>query len=180
MNFPNFLSLFRIFLIIPLIYFISELSISSSNRYWALFIILLAGISDYLDGFYARKFNRESELGKVLDPLADKLFVGVSFFFLYLYNEITLYFLILILVRDIFILLGGYYIKRRYNKILQSNLLGKITFSFIVLFLIIVILNIDNNHWFYKLFYYSSVLLSFISIAGYALRAYEIRRWGKK
>ena len=46
---------------------------------WGLFVFLIAGISDGIDGFVARKFNQESELGTIIDPIADKLLMTVAF-----------------------------------------------------------------------------------------------------
>lgn len=46
---------------------------------WALFVFLVAGISDGVDGFVARRFNQQSELGTIIDPIADKLLMTVAF-----------------------------------------------------------------------------------------------------
>jgi cardiolipin synthase len=46
---------------------------------WALLVFLIAGISDGIDGFVARRFNQESELGTIIDPIADKLLMTVAF-----------------------------------------------------------------------------------------------------
>tara|TARA_X000000368_G_scaffold115908_1_gene90380 strand:- start:377 stop:907 length:531 start_codon:yes stop_codon:yes gene_type:complete len=70
MNLACYVTLSRIFLIIPIIYFIS-----SGNQYLALSLFLLAGFTDYLDGFIARRTKTESSLGALLDLLADKLLV---------------------------------------------------------------------------------------------------------
>lgn len=53
---------------------------------WALFVFLVAGISDGIDGFVARRFNQESELGTIIDPIADKLLMTVAFIVLSLRN----------------------------------------------------------------------------------------------
>ena len=69
---PNIISLFRLVLIpfFAIIYF----SDSFEYRYfWCVFIILLSGLSDIVDGVIARKCNMISDLGKILDPIADKL-----------------------------------------------------------------------------------------------------------
>ena len=66
---PNMLSFFR-FLLIPIIVWLYAFA---SMREWATLVILISGFTDILDGFIARKFNMMSDLGKALDPLADKL-----------------------------------------------------------------------------------------------------------
>jgi cardiolipin synthase len=56
---------------------------------WALFVFLIAGISDGVDGFIARRFNQETELGTILDPIADKLLMTVAFVVLALPNVLS-------------------------------------------------------------------------------------------
>ncbi len=70
-NFIQFLTYFRI-IISPVIF----LLITIANLYeWALFLFFLASISDYWDGFLARKYDLESTIGAVIDPIADKILI---------------------------------------------------------------------------------------------------------
>jgi cardiolipin synthase (CMP-forming) len=78
---PNLLTFLRMALI-PV--FASLLYYGYSG--WALFIFLIAGISDGVDGFVARRFNQESELGTIIDPIADKLLMTTAFIVLSLPN----------------------------------------------------------------------------------------------
>ncbi|HZJ78322.1 MAG TPA: CDP-alcohol phosphatidyltransferase family protein [Clostridia bacterium] len=68
MTVPNFLSVTRIFLIpiFAVLFYKDYLG-------WAVFVLFLSGFSDFLDGKIARRYNQISELGKILDPVADKL-----------------------------------------------------------------------------------------------------------
>ena len=72
MNLPNALTLFRFVLIgiFPYLYFLEGLE---NNKVWAFAVFILAGITDVLDGFIARRFNLITKWGKLMDPLADKL-----------------------------------------------------------------------------------------------------------
>lgn len=78
---PNILTFLRMGLI-PV--FVSLVYYGYSR--WALAVFLIAGISDGIDGFLARKFKQESELGTIIDPIADKLLMTVSFIILTLPN----------------------------------------------------------------------------------------------
>ncbi len=78
---PNLLTFLRMALI-PV--FASLLYYGYSS--WALIVFFIAGVSDGIDGFVARKFNQESELGTILDPIADKLLMTVAFVILTLPN----------------------------------------------------------------------------------------------
>ena len=73
MTFASFITCSRIFMIIPVIYLTSLERIEFN--FLALICFLLAGLTDYLDGYVARKTNTESSLGALLDLLADKLLV---------------------------------------------------------------------------------------------------------
>ena len=78
---PNILTFMRMGLI-PV--FVSLVYYGYSK--WALAIFLIAGISDGIDGFLARKFKQESELGTIIDPIADKLLMTVAFIILTMPN----------------------------------------------------------------------------------------------
>ena len=74
---PNFISLSRVILILPIIYLIT-----SGDNYMALIVFFIASFTDFLDGFLARITNDESIFGANLDLLADKIFVCVLLIFI--------------------------------------------------------------------------------------------------
>lgn len=75
MNLPNKLTLFRIILIPFVMYFIMAGVNVSLNMYIGLALFIIACITDFLDGYIARKYNLVTNLGKFLDPVADKLLI---------------------------------------------------------------------------------------------------------
>ena len=86
MNLPNFLSIFRIFLLIPVIFFF-ELD----WYLFSIFVFVIAAITDFLDGYFARKNNQASDTGALLDLLADKLFVSILLIWItYNFNHIAI------------------------------------------------------------------------------------------
>ncbi|MDR4509670.1 MAG: CDP-alcohol phosphatidyltransferase family protein [Candidatus Brocadiaceae bacterium] len=75
---PNKISLGRIFFIPPFAFCIIQVQHSNQYRYVCLFFMLIIGLSDVLDGYIARKRNERTTLGKLLDPVADKLALATS------------------------------------------------------------------------------------------------------
>ena len=120
---PNAISLSRIFLVIPIIYLIA-----SGNEYLALLIFLLGCLTDFMDGFLARKYNQESILGENLDLLADKLFICILLVFLPFHfdNFLLLFFSILLIARELVIgSVRQYFLSINLVKKSKVNFLGK-------------------------------------------------------
>jgi cardiolipin synthase len=92
---PNLLTLFRIFSIPIIIYYfkIREFEI-------AIISLTLALLTDFFDGFIARKWNQTSFIGAILDPVADKLMILSLFYFLITNNTSPLWYFIIILIRN--------------------------------------------------------------------------------
>lgn len=120
----NAISFIRLLLTIPVVLLAAS---PIENRAWILAVTLLVYISDLSDGYIARRFNQESEFGRMIDPLADKIFVGAFAVALTIAGAVPLWFLIAALARDGLILLGGIVIQRRTKRVVQSNIVGKVT-----------------------------------------------------
>ncbi|MGB9822910.1 MULTISPECIES: CDP-alcohol phosphatidyltransferase family protein [Thermodesulfovibrio] len=119
---PNILSCLRIFLV-P--FFI--IAMNSKDYSAALKIVIVAGLTDSLDGIIARKFNQISKLGVFLDPLADKLLL-LSIMVTFYINELApKWFIILVFIRDTLVATGWLEIYLRKRKITKPTLLGKIS-----------------------------------------------------
>ncbi len=81
-NLPNGLTVFRIMILPLLAHFITR-----DERLWAVSTLTIAGLSDVVDGWYARRFKQESAFGKLLDPVADKIVLCVAVLFLVARND---------------------------------------------------------------------------------------------
>ena len=101
MNLPNALTIFRVILTPFFIYLL--FSSSMYSNLYALIIFILASVTDAFDGYYARKYNIETEFGNFLDPLADKILVSSAFISFYFLDLIELWMVVVILSRDFFI-----------------------------------------------------------------------------
>ena len=96
---PNILSLFRIILAVIFLDISVKFGIAE-KRSTLLIILVISGITDFLDGQIARRFDMVSDLGKILDPIADKLTQGVLLIsFLYQY-KMAKYVLVLFLIKE--------------------------------------------------------------------------------
>ena len=130
---PNIISVFRIFLVIPVIYLIWEDDWES-----AFSLVLLAGVSDGLDGFLARTFHWESELGATLDPVADKILLIAIFIVLGLKGIIPQWLVILIIARDAVIISGLMLYKLMTNDLkIKTLLVSKLNTALLILFVLL-------------------------------------------
>ncbi len=98
---PNLLTLARIAACPILV-----LLLHDRNYELALILFLAAGITDGLDGFIAKRFDCVSNLGAVLDPLADKLLIGSAYIMLAILNDIPFWLLVVVMFRDLVIVVG--------------------------------------------------------------------------
>lgn len=109
---------------IPVCYFF--LTDFENSKYIILGILLLMYVTDLLDGYFARKLNQVSELGKIIDPIADKFAVGVIAILMFIKGLIPVWFIIIVIFRDLLILIFGLILKRKKKIVLMSNYPGKI------------------------------------------------------
>jgi cardiolipin synthase len=135
---PNLITLLRLFLLPFIFYFL--LKNTRSDFIIALLLLGIAYFSDMFDGWVARKLHQESDLGKILDPVVDKLAVGAVAIYTVVFKGFPLWVLVLILAKDILILLGGWYLLRKRKVVPQPSKWGKYTVSLwgVVLFLYLI------------------------------------------
>ena len=123
-NIPNILTLLRLFLTFPLIIF---LEINKTKLVFAL--IILGGITDYFDGYFARKLNLKTKFGAIIDPLTDKIFLLIPLFWLGKMEIIPFWSLAIILFRELIISA----LRNTMNDGLPASQIGKYkTFSFFI------------------------------------------------
>ena len=175
----NALSFLRLLLVFPVWFSLNNFQ-NETYRILTFILCIVAAITDYLDGYVARKRNEITEVGKIIDPLADKILVAVLTIKLYLIGELSSYFLLIILLRDIIIFVGGIVISLKLKKVLSSNLLGKITVTAIGFVFLMVIAGLSKQHIIFIAIYDSSILLIYVSLLGYIIRASEFLKKNKQ
>jgi len=125
-NIPNILTTIRFFLvpIFPVVYF-SDLK---NAHYIALVIFVVAGITDFLDGYIARKYDLISKIGTVMDPLADKFMQLTALTSLTLAKALPLWILIIFLAKEFFMIATGtiLYWRKENKMVIPSHVIGKI------------------------------------------------------
>ena len=159
---PNLISFFRVILIIPVGYLLIY-QFEKSNTI-IIFLLILMYITDILDGYAARKFDQVTELGKTLDPIADKIAVVIIALIIFFKGLIPTWFFLIIIIRDVLILSFGIYLKSKKKVTLMSNFPGKLAVLSIG---IILLFSIINSELFIKingyLYYISTTLILFSS-----------------
>jgi cardiolipin synthase (CMP-forming) len=123
MNVPNLLSLFRI-----LITFFFILAVYHDRFDYALFLFILQGITDLLDGFIARVMSKKTNLGAYLDPIADKTMLVGAFVMLSIKDIVPLWLPVLIVLKDLVVAVGFFLLYRLGRTIKPvPTMFGKIT-----------------------------------------------------
>ena len=168
---PNLISTVRIIIII-----FAAKELLAGNNFNSFVLYLVAILTDFFDGFLARKLNQISELGKILDPLADKLMIGSAIIILLLQARMPFWFVAIIIGRDLFLLLGGFLVSRRIKFVLPSLFVGKLA---AVITMFTFLLNIINFSYI-EFCYYISVSLILISTFIYTKEAVKKLREGEK
>lgn len=162
---PNLISTLRIIIIVIAA---QQLYLNTiSNNINAFILYVAAMVTDFFDGYFARKLNQISELGKILDPIADKLMVGSAVLILFMQNRMPLWFVLVVISRDILILLGGIYVRSKIHFVLPSIWIGKAAAVSLMVTFGLNILDI----FFIDYLYYISVGFCVASLIAYALNA---------
>ena len=160
---PNLVSLSRIFLT-PLVgYFLAQ--DGGNATLVCIILLIIAGITDGLDGWLARKLNKITPLGVALDPIADKIFAGILVILLVLFRDMPVWLAAVILGRDLLILLAGMIILRDRKITVPSNLTGKYAFTAIVVLLASYVLRFEFGLRVYTPLALLFILLSLINYA---------------
>ncbi len=139
LSIPNIVTFVRL-IILPFVI----ISLNKGQNIQAFILILLAGLTDVLDGFLAKILHQATTIGKILDPVIDKIFTVTVLIYLYMSRGYPFWAFYLIIAFEILILFGGYWMIMKHHQIPSSNLCGKIAVVIISLAMYIYVVDIDS------------------------------------
>ena len=137
---PNIITCARLLLALPITW-----ALCNGSFEIALALFVVAGVSDGLDGWLARRYGWQSRFGAFLDPAADKMLMGLVFIVLALQGQIALWFATLIVGRDLIIAIGALSYRLLYGPFEHaSTRLGKLSTVLQVLFVLAVLVRLSD------------------------------------
>lgn len=138
---------------------------SLSHTFWALFVFLLAGATDFLDGFIARRTGQITNFGKLMDPLADKLMLITALICLMTAGRVPLWIVLAIVVKELLMLIGGIVMLKR-GVVVYARLIGKAATA---LFIVAVTASFfhDQIMPYDEILMYAAVVLSILAMVFY-------------
>ena len=175
MNTPNKLTIARMILVPFFVLFILTGWGGDANRYICLAIFVVASITDWFDGYLARKNNLVTNFGKFMDPLADKLLVCSALICMIELDRLPAWFVIIIIARE-FIISGFRLIAAENGVVIAANYWGKFKTTFQMLMVIVLILNIQMSFFqiLGMLLTYVALILTVVSLIDYIVKNKDV------
>ncbi len=166
MNLPNTLTSIRMFLIIPFV-MIMQIAPDGKGRFAALTIFIIASITDFLDGYIARKNHLVTNFGKFMDPLADKLLVSAAMICLVSMDRLPAWMVIIIISRE-FAISGFRLIAADNGIVIAASWWGKFKTVSQMIMIILLIANLGGVFTVLEnLFMWIALILTVVSLVDY-------------
>lgn len=173
---PNFITILRL-IVSPVL-----ATLLCYHRFSAaLGLVLFAGVTDWLDGYTARKLQVAGKAGVILDPLADKALLVTLFLALGYIRLIPLWLLCLVIVRDLVIVIGSVLLRIRRNiRRFVPSILGKVSTFFQIVFVLLVLLSATFPHqivaWLKTTSLVLTAIFTLLSGIGYVRKGIQLAR----
>lgn len=126
---PNALSAVRMAFLPPVLYLLERPDPESDQ--WAVLLLFVAGITDLMDGWLARRRGAETPSGKVVDPLADKVLIGGLLIYLTVARDFPVWLVLAVVARDVALMAGAWLFFRRERLVFGADWTGKLTTFFL-------------------------------------------------
>lgn len=148
---PNILTYIRLLCVPVFCWLMLDNSITPYHVYIAFGIFVFASLTDILDGAIARKYNLISDIGKVTDPLADKLLQVSTMICLAIIGNLHYAFVLILLLKELYMVLGGVVILRVFKSdyVIESNKWGKIGSVINTIGIIMTFFHSEKLHYLY-------------------------------
>ena len=167
MNTPNKLTIVRMIIVPFLVIFLLTGWGGEANRYISLTLFVVASVTDWFDGYLARKNNLVTNFGKFMDPLADKLLVCSAMICMIDLKRLSAWFVIIIIARE-FIISGFRLIAAENGIVIAANYWGKFKTASQMIMIILLILHFDGIFVILEqIFIWLSLALTIISLITY-------------
>ncbi len=168
-NIPNILTIIR-FILIPFIF----ISVVSKHFLIALIIFTISAITDVLDGFIARKFNYITDIGKLIDPLADKLTQMALLLSLAILKILPWWIFAIVFIKECVMIISASFLYKRDDVVVYSKWYGKLA-TVLFYFAIVVSLIINQFHISMPFrvdlyLYYLAILATIFSLIMYSIK----------
>ena len=173
MNLPNKLTMFRIILIPFFVVFLLAQPAGAASRWIALAIFIVASLTDLLDGKIARKYNLVTNVGKFMDPLADKLLVCSAMICLIQLGQIPAWIVCIIIARE-FAISGYRLIAAEKGSVIAANYWGKFKTTFQMIMVILMIADIPQLRILTAVIMWIALALTVISLVVYIVQNKDI------
>ena len=170
MNLPNSLTVLRM-LLVPVFLFFFFVNMENSITI-AFGIVFLAGFTDFLDGFIARKCRLVTKFGTAMDPLADKIMLAAVMISLTIKQMIPIWILAVVLAKELTMILGAFVLHSHHEIVIPANKYGKLaTIAFYV-----AIITVAFHVTFYMVFMLLFVMFTIIAFWTYWNNYRKVRK----
>ena len=144
LNLPNMITIFRI-VMVPVLFLLLFFSPGKLQSFFAGLVFSVASISDCVDGYLARRMNLVTDFGKFLDPLADKLLVGVALIMMIPLGRVPLWIVVIILGREVMVTLLRVISLKKGNTVIEASMTGKYKTGFQIAAIIPLLFHYEYN-----------------------------------
>ena len=166
MNLPNKLTILRMIMIVPFVIVMLAENAIPAGKWIALALFVVASLTDFVDGYLARKYNLVTNFGKFMDPLADKLLVCAAMICLVEMGLIPAWVVIIIMSRE-FIISGFRLIASDNGVVIAASMWGKYKTTFQMIMVILMLANIPALQLVTDIVMWIATALTIISLADY-------------
>lgn len=174
MNLPNKLTLMRV-IMIPFFIVFLLVPITPYDNWIALAIFILASLTDFLDGYIARKYHLVTNFGKFMDPLADKLLVCSALICLIELERIPAWMVILIIARE-FIISGFRLIASDNGVVIAASYWGKFKTTFQIVAVCLLIADIPALAAVTQIVLWIAIILTVVSLVDYLIKNKDVMK----